>query len=83
MTWSPMVGTSPDPIRRSSALTPPELGSSLNSSGADFAGEEVKRNEKIENEEGGKIADSERSLLVSTTGGGGGGVDLLVGRESL
>lgn len=82
MTWSPVEGTSPDPIRRSSALTPPESGSSMNAGFADFAGEAERRKEK-KNVEVGRMAESERSLLVSTIAGGGVGVGLLGGRESL
>lgn len=46
MTWSPSEGTSPEPTRRSKALTPPELGSSKNSDMADFEEEEL-ANDKI------------------------------------
>ena len=35
-TWSPLRGRSPSPIRRSKALTPPELSSSVKSVMADF-----------------------------------------------
>ncbi|KAF3452801.1 hypothetical protein FNV43_RR03234 [Rhamnella rubrinervis] len=59
MTWSPSEGTSPEPTRRSKALTPPELGSSKNSYMADFE-EEEGANDKINAE----VIQRDNALLV-------------------
>ena len=59
MTWSPSEGTSPEPTRRSKALTPPELGSSKNSDMADFEEEEL-ANDKIN----AQVIERDNALLV-------------------
>lgn len=67
-TWSPFAGTSPEPTRRSNALTPPELGSSKNSEMGNLEemGEEEEGgggSEKMNAEKVVEMSDRDKDLL--------------------